>query len=145
MLSNSGGAGTVLADRLVEEGARVEALSEATRAAIARIGLVGAGDRNPIDIGGGWEAVLERVEPVMQALVASGEVDALLLYFAFGDGIAARIAPLVEACARLPLPAAFVWQIAPPEGLPMVASPGVLATSMGEGVRLTPAAGRAWW
>lgn len=139
VLSNSGGAGTVMADRLVEEGARVEALSDATRAAIVRIGLVGAGDRNPIDIGGGWEAVLERVEPALQTLAASGEVDGLLVYFAFGDGIAARLAPLVEACARLPLPAYFIWQIAPPEGLPMVASPAVLATSIGEGVRMMQA------
>lgn len=139
VLSNSGGAGTVLADRMVDEGARVEPLSDATRAAIAQLGLVGAGDRNPIDIGGGWEAVLERVPPALQLLVDSGEVDALLVYFAFGDGIAARIAPLVHACAGLPLPACFIWQIAPPEGLPLVETPGVLATTMGEGVRMLQA------
>ncbi|MBH1963020.1 MAG: acetate--CoA ligase family protein [Comamonadaceae bacterium] len=136
VLSNSGGAGAVLADRLVEEGARVEALSDATRARIASIGMVGAGDSNPIDIGGGWEAVLGKVQATLKALEADPDLDALMVYFAFGDMIAEKVAPIARYCSELSKPAVFVWQIAPAEGLPMVKTPGILATSMGEGARM---------
>ena len=136
VLSNSGGAGAVLADRLVDEGARVEALSDATRAGIARIGMVGAGDSNPIDIGGGWEAVLDKVEPTLKALEADPDVDALVVYFAFGDMIAEKVAPIARYCSELTKPAVFIRQIAPADGPPLVKTPGIMATSMGEGARM---------
>ncbi|MEH6528218.1 MAG: CoA-binding protein [Sneathiella sp.] len=139
ILSNSGGAGTVLADRLVEEGARVESLSDTTRSAISEIGMIGAGDANPIDIGGGWEATLDKVEPTLKALEADADIDALVVYFAFGDMIAEKVAPIAYYCSEMSKPTLFIWQIAPADGLPLVATPGILATSMGEGVRMVKA------
>lgn len=139
ILSNSGGAGAVLADQIEAAGGRVVALSDATRARVAEIGMIGAGDSNPLDIGGGWEATLDLFRPTLDALSGSGEVDALMIYMAFGEMCADRVVPIAQYCSDSARPATFIWQIAPPEGLRAVQSPGILATSMGEGVRMLSA------
>ncbi|WP_245414242.1 acetate--CoA ligase family protein [Nitratireductor sp. StC3] len=135
VLSNSGGAAAVLADRLSVDGARVEPFSPDTQARIRAVKLSGAGDTNPIDIGGGWEATLDRVAPTLAILEAEPDIDAVLVYYAFGEMTVAPLAAVAQMCARLSKPAIFVWQIAPPEGLELVTAPGVVATSMAEGVR----------
>ena len=139
VLSNSGGAGAVLADRLVSEGARVTLLSPETRRKIADIGMIGAGDSNPIDIGGGWEAVLDLFKPTLDVLAGAEEVDALVVYYAFGEMCVDQMVPIARYCSDCAKPVTFVWQIAPQEGLQQVETPGILATSMGEGVRMLAA------
>jgi acyl-CoA synthetase (NDP forming) len=139
ILSNSGGAGAVLADQVEAAGGRVVELSAATRARVAEIGMIGAGDTNPIDIGGGWEATLHLFRPTLDALIAAEEVDALVVYIAFGEMCADRVVPIAQMCADSPKPVTFIWQIAPAEGLARVETPGILATSMGEGVRMLAA------
>ncbi len=135
VFSNSGGAGAVLADRLSEIGARVEPFSEALRARIRAIGSVQAGDTNPLDVGGGWEALLDRVPATLEALEASDEVDAIVVYYAFGDLNEAAVAGIVDRCGRSSKPCVFVWQAAPPAGLALVNAVDVLTTSIGDGVR----------
>jgi acyl-CoA synthetase (NDP forming) len=135
IFSNSGGAGAVLADRLTDIGARVEPLSDALRDAIRKIGSVRAGDSNPLDIGGGWEALLDRVPDTLALLEASDEIDAIVVYYAFGDLNEAAVAGLVDRCARSSKPCVFVWQAAPPAGIALVTSGEVLVTSIGDGVR----------
>ncbi len=135
VFSNSGGAGAVLADRLSEIGARVEPFSDALRARIREIGSVQAGDTNPLDVGGGWEALLDRVPATLEALEASDEVDAIVAYYAFGDLNEAAVAGIVDRCGRSSKPCVFVWQAAPPAGLALVNAVDVLATSIGDGVR----------
>lgn len=139
ILSNSGGAGAVLADQVEAAGGRVVALAGATRAKVAEIGMIGAGDSNPIDIGGGWEATLHLVKPTLDVLIDAEEVDALVVYFAFGEMCADRVAPIAQYCSQSRKPVTFIWQIAPQEGLRQVETPGILATSMGEGVRMLSA------
>lgn len=135
ILSNSGGAGALLADRLVAEGARVEAFSEPLRQAIRQTGLVEAGDQNPLDIGGGWEALLDRVEPCLEVLDHAEEVDAVVVYYAFGDIIGAKVAPIADYCAAMSKPAVFVWQAAPSEFYASVTARDVLTGTIGGGVR----------
>jgi len=135
ILSNSGGAGALLADRLVAEGARVEAFSEPLRQAIRQTGLVEAGDHNPLDIGGGWEALLDRVEPCLQVLDAAEEVDAVVVYYAFGDIIGEKVAPIASYCSAMSKPAVFVWQAAPSEFYASVTARDVLTSTIGGGVR----------
>lgn len=136
ILSNSGGAGAVLADQVEAAGGHVVALADETRAKVAAIGMIGAGDTNPIDIGGGWEATLGLFKPTLDVLCAAEEVDALIVYYAFGEMCADRVAPIARYCSESRKPATFIWQIAPREGLEQVQTPGILATSMGEGVRM---------
>lgn len=139
ILSNSGGAGAVLADQVEAAGGRVVALAEKTRAKVAEIGMIGAGDSNPIDIGGGWEATLHLFKPTLDALTDAEEVDALVVYYAFGEMCADRVVPIARYCSENRKPVTFIWQIAPQEGLAQVETPGILATSMGEGVRMLAA------
>lgn len=139
ILSNSGGAGAVLADQIEAVGGRVVALSDETRSRVGAIGMIGAGDSNPIDIGGGWEATLDRFKPTIDTLCGAREVDALIVYLAFGEMCADRVVPIARYCSDSPKPATFIWQIAPQEGLAQVQTPGILATSMGEGVRMLAA------
>lgn len=135
ILSNSGGAGALLADRLVSEGARVEAFSPPLRQAIKTTGLVEEGDQNPLDIGGGWEALLDRVAPCLNVLDAADEVDAVVVYYAFGDMIGDKVAPIAEYCSAMSKPAVFVWQAAPPEFYATVTKRDVLTSTIGGGVR----------
>ncbi|WP_415183201.1 acetate--CoA ligase family protein [Phaeovulum sp.] len=139
VLSNSGGAGAVLADRVEAEGGRVTPLAPETRAKVAEIGMIGAGDSNPIDIGGGWEAVLDRFKPTLDVLAAADEVDALVVYIAFGEMCVDKVVPLARMCSDCAKPVTFIWQIAPQEGLDQIETPGILAQSMGEGARMLAA------
>lgn len=139
ILSNSGGAGAVLADQVEAAGGHVVELADDTRAKVAEIGMIGAGDANPIDIGGGWEATLHLFKPTMDALIAADEVDALVVYIAFGEMCADRVVPIAQYCSEAQKPVTFIWQIAPKEGLKQVETPGILATTMGEGVRMLSA------
>lgn len=139
ILSNSGGAGAVLADQVEAAGGHVVELARETRAKVAEIGMIGAGDTNPIDIGGGWEATLHLFKPTLDALTAADEVDALVVYIAFGEMCADRVVPIAQYCSDSAKPVTFIWQIAPQEGLDQVQTPGILATSMGEGVRMLSA------
>ncbi|KKB84441.1 hypothetical protein VW29_10875 [Devosia limi DSM 17137] len=136
ILSNSGGAGAVLADRVEAAGGRVMPLAAETRAKMAAIGMIGAGDSNPIDMGGGWEAVLELFEPTLDVLVAAEEIDALVVYIAFGEMCIDKVVPVARLCSACAKPVTFIWQIAPQEGLDQVKTPGILARSMGEGARM---------
>lgn len=139
VLSNSGGAGAVLADRIEAEGGRVTPLSADTRRKVADIGMIGAGDSNPIDIGGGWEAVLDRFKPTLDVLASAPEVDALVVYIAFGEMCIDKVVPLAQLCSDCAKPVTFIWQIAPQEGIDQVTTPGILARSMGEGARMLAA------
>lgn len=139
ILSNSGGAGAVLADQVEAAGGRVVALADDTRAKLAEIGMIGAGDSNPIDIGGGWEATLHLVKPTLDALIEAEEIDALVVYYAFGEMCADRVVPIARYCSDSRKPVTFIWQIAPQDGLDRIGTPGILATSIGEGVRMLAA------
>lgn len=139
ILSNSGGAGAVLADQVESAGGHVVELAAETRAKVAEIGMIGAGDTNPIDIGGGWEATLELFKPTLEVLAGAEEVDALVVYMAFGEMCAERVVPIGQYCSDCAVPATFIWQIAPEDGLAAVEKNGILATSMGEGVDMLAA------
>lgn len=151
IVSNSGGAGAVLADQVEAAGGRVQAMSPEVRAQVAKIGMIGAGDGNPIDIGGGWEATTHLFKPTLDVLAGSDEFDALVVYYAFGEMCADKVVEISRHCADCKKPVTFIWQIAPPEGIAQVTSPGIMATSMGEGVRMFSAqmritnAGAAQW
>lgn len=146
IFSNSGGAGAVLADRLSDIGARVEPFSETLRAGIRSIGSVQAGDSNPLDVGGGWESLLDRVPATLALLEASDEVDVIVVYYAFGDLNEAAVAGLADRCGRSSKPCVFIWQAAPPAGLALVSAGDVLVTNIGDGVRFVASmmAAGAW-
>ena len=128
ILSNSGGAGAVLADRVDSAGGRVQPMTSDTRAQVAAI-----------DIGGGWEATTHLFKPTLDVLAGAEEFDALVVYYAFGEMCADAVVEISRHCAACKKPVTFIWQIAPEDGIRQVTTPGIMATSMGEGVRMLAA------
>jgi acyl-CoA synthetase (NDP forming) len=101
VFGDGGGHGVVAADVAAQAGLALPVLSEQTRAALAAELPGAATTTNPVDFAGG-EDDLARFERVGRILLASGEVDALLLtgYFGgYGNGEVDVAAALAEAAA----------------------------------------------
>jgi acyl-CoA synthetase (NDP forming) len=84
VVSDSGGQGALAADTLAREGLVVPRLSSATEQALARFLPATAAVGNPVDLAGAGEQDLDSYSHVVEALVDSGEVDAVVLTGYFG-------------------------------------------------------------
>ncbi|MCT9930207.1 acetate--CoA ligase family protein [Planotetraspora sp. A-T 1434] len=85
VVGDSGGQGALAADTLARAGLEVPRLSDATVAALGRTLPEGAGARNPVDLAGAGERDLTSYATLVSTLLASGEVDAVLLTGYFGS------------------------------------------------------------
>ena len=102
VFGDGGGHGVVAADVAAKAGLSLPVLTEGTRAALAAELPGAATTTNPVDFAGG-EDDLARFERVGRMLLASGEVDALLLtgYFGgYGNGEVDVAAALAGAAAE---------------------------------------------
>jgi acyl-CoA synthetase (NDP forming) len=84
IVSDSGGQGALAADAMARHGLQVPPLSEATRARIGNLLPEGAGLGNPVDLAGAGEQDLHTYSHIVETLVHSGEVDAVVLSGYFG-------------------------------------------------------------
>ena len=84
VVSDSGGQGALAADTLVREGLVVPRLTAATSQALARALPATAAVANPVDLAGAGEQDLDSYSHVVEALLDSGEVDAVVLTGYFG-------------------------------------------------------------
>jgi acyl-CoA synthetase (NDP forming) len=106
VVSDSGGQGALAADTLAREGLVVPRLGHATAAELARSLPATAAVGNPVDLAGAGEQDLGSYSSVVETLLASGEVDAVLLtgYFGcYGDDapeLAERELEVVETLAE---------------------------------------------
>jgi acyl-CoA synthetase (NDP forming) len=101
VFGDGGGHGVIAADVAVKTGLELPVLSERTRSALASELPGAATTTNPVDFAGG-EDDLGRFERAGRILMASGEVDALLLtgYFGgYGDGEVEVATALADAAA----------------------------------------------
>ncbi len=135
VLTMSGGAGAVLADRLSARGLRVPPLSAATRGRLAEIGGIEASDGNPIDLGGNFFRSLDRVSRLLRTLDEDPGIDGIVLYLTFGDRFPAQYREIAGRSAALATPAWFVWACAPPGERERLGLPATVVGSMGELVR----------
>lgn len=108
VLTDGGGHAAVAADLAERAGLAVPELSPAVRQRVAAHLPPGAGTANPVDVAGGGEQDLTCFTSVARHLLASGEVDGLLVsgyfggYGEYGDGLAAVELAQADALARLP-------------------------------------------
>src|SRR5699024_58217 len=79
IVSDSGGQGAIAADALSRAGLTVPKLSESASTEVAKLLPAGAGTRNPIDLAGAGEHDLTTYHQVVESLLASNEVDSVLL------------------------------------------------------------------
>lgn len=84
IVSDSGGQGAVAADAMARHGLTVPRLSDRTRAAVSALLPEGAGAANPIDLAGAGEQDLDTYARIVDVLVRSGEVDAVVMSGYFG-------------------------------------------------------------
>lgn len=144
VVTMSGGAGAVLADRLSAVGADVPTLSATVRSKLAELGAGAVGDQNPIDLGGMFGRSIDRVAAVCQLLDDASDIDAIVLYFTFGDMLREAYASLADTATRMRTPAWLVWGAAPPGALAEVGRPDVVVPSIAAVVRqISSLVGRA--
>ncbi len=150
VVTMSGGAGAVLADRLTDVGSQwtqqcgaqvadVPALSPTIRAAVTELGAGAVGDQNPIDLSGMFGRSIDRVTALCRLLDAEADIDAVVLYFTFGDRLLDAYRTLADTAAGLPTPTWLVWAAAPPGAVEAVGRPDVVVPSIGAAVRQVPA------
>lgn len=84
IVSDSGGQGALAADALERAGLSVPGLSARTTVQLAELLPAGAAVANPVDLAGAGERDLMTYARVVDALVASGEVDSVVLSGYFG-------------------------------------------------------------
>lgn len=84
VVSDSGGQGALATDTLSREGLTVPRLTEATTGALASLLPATAAVANPIDLAGAGEQDLDTYHRVVDTLLASGEVDSVVLSGYFG-------------------------------------------------------------
>ncbi|HEY8482504.1 MAG TPA: acetate--CoA ligase family protein [Spirillospora sp.] len=84
IVSDSGGQGAVAADAMARHRLTVPRLSDETRAAVSALLPEGAGAANPIDLAGAGEQDLDTYARIVDVLVRSGEVDAVVMSGYFG-------------------------------------------------------------
>ncbi|MGW5415628.1 acetate--CoA ligase family protein [Actinomadura geliboluensis] len=109
IVSDSGGQGALAADVMARHRLTVPRLSDATRAAVSALLPEGAGAANPIDLAGAGEQDLDTYARIVDVLLRSGEVDAVVLsgYFGcYGADTPTLVERELEVAASLGLSAA---------------------------------------
>ena len=99
ILSDGGGHGVVASDALIESGARLAGLSEATRAKLREVLGPRAAVGNPVDVGGPADADPTVFARVAGALASDPDVAAILVIGLFG-GYHIRFDPALEEAER---------------------------------------------
>ncbi|MFF1359127.1 acetate--CoA ligase family protein [Streptomyces sp. NPDC058297] len=139
VLSMSGGAGAVIADRLTALGAEVPQLGPYTRAAVEALDLSGiAASDNPIDLGGQFYRNTESFGQLLDRLDEDPVLDGIICYFTFGDQFPEVYRQLAVKVADLETPAWLVWAC-PPDGAPSGTPSGVVHASIAGLMRALPA------
>ncbi|MDI3386234.1 acetate--CoA ligase family protein [Streptomyces sp. B-S-A8] len=139
VLSMSGGAGAVIADRLTALGARVPELTPGTRAAVAALDLPGAAALdNPIDLGGQFYRGADSFGALLAALDRDPAVDGIVCCFTFGDQFVDLYRQLAGCIGELTTPGWLVWAC-PPDGAPVGAPSGVVHPTIASLMRALPA------
>lgn len=106
IVSDSGGQGAMAADAMARHRLTVPRLSDRTRAAVSTLLPEGAGAANPIDLAGAGEQDLDTYARIVDVLVRSGEVDAVVMsgYFGcYGADTPALVERELEVAASLAL------------------------------------------
>ncbi|WP_030255545.1 acetate--CoA ligase family protein [Streptomyces violens] len=143
VLSMSGGAGAVIADRLAALGAEVPELGPRTRAAVAALELSGvAAIDNPIDLGGQFYRNTDAFGELLTTLDRDASLDGIICYFTFGDQFPEVYHRLADALAGLQTPGWLIWAC-PPDGALADTPAGVTCPSIASLMRALPGLVRA--
>ncbi len=119
IVTNSGGVGVELTDLLVEHGLEVPELSDDLQAELAALLPAHGSPRNPVDTTPAWPRFAELYAGSLEALAASGEVDAVILVLLHRAALDEAVTDAVLAAAQRGLRCpVFVCWVAPPSAEP---------------------------
>jgi acyl-CoA synthetase (NDP forming) len=131
VLSMSGGAGAIIADRLSDAGVVVPELSDDVVSMIsAEFGFV-ASAQNPVDLGGMFLRHLQQIGDLADGIAKSGEVDAIVLFLTNGQLNLDEYRALGEHLRTLAVPAWLVWAGARDGDLEHSGLEGIVLPSIG--------------
>jgi acyl-CoA synthetase (NDP forming) len=134
VITMSGGAGAMIADQ-VGVVADVPELLPVTRAALQALDVGLAGDGNPVDLTGMFNRHLGRLDEVIGVVGSDPSIDAIALYFTFGDRMLDAYRALARHLADLPVPTWFVWAGAPDGEVPAQAETARVVATIPDLVR----------
>ncbi len=126
IVTQSGGAGVLMADRCEELGLRVPELGEATRDALRRVVPAFGAVRNPVDITAQFIADPELLVRSLRLVLEDPQVDAGIFYLGLMERAATKIAQdLKEVAAGTGKPLVIAWAAAPAAGLQALREGGI--------------------
>jgi acetate---CoA ligase (ADP-forming) len=127
IVSMSGGAGALMADRAAEAGLVLPVLAETTRARLADALPGFAGTANPVDYGGVY-GDLDAIEQTLRIVAAADEIDVVAVFVGLTPGHVGRLEPrLARVAAETGKPLLVAWLGAPGTCLAELRSRGVPA------------------
>lgn len=112
VVTMSGGGGAMIADQL-RDVADIPELADTTRRRLHGLGVALAGDGNPVDLTGMFTRHLDQLDEVVDLVAADDAVDAVALYFTFGDHLVDRYRALARRLGAWAVPTWLVWAGAP--------------------------------
>lgn len=126
LVTHSGGAGVLMADRCEELGLDVPAVGEETRQRLRELVPPFAGVANPVDITAQFIADPRLLEGALAAVAADPTVDVLVFYLGMMTGAADEIvARLTAARQAMDKPLVVAWAAAPEHAVAALRAAGV--------------------
>ena len=126
LVTQSGGAGVLMADRCEELGLAVPELAETTREALRTVVPAFGAVRNPVDITAQFIAEPALLSKSLELVLADPGVDVAIFYLGLMERAATKIAADLERVAKgSPKPLVVAWAGAPEAGLHALREGGV--------------------
>jgi acyl-CoA synthetase (NDP forming) len=126
IVTQSGGAGVLMADRCEELGLTVPELTEPTRQALREVVPAFGAVKNPVDITAQFIADPQLLARALELVLADPRVDAAVFYLGLMERAAPKIArDLATIAGRSPKPLVVAWTGAPEAGLRALREAGV--------------------
>ena len=130
LVTQSGGAGVLMADRCEELGLAVPELAETTREALRKVVPAFGAVRNPVDITAQFIAEPALLSKSLELVLADPGVDIAIFYLGLMERAAPKIAAdLARVAKASPKPLIVAWAGAPEAGLSALRESGVCVMS----------------
>ncbi|PRZ43972.1 acyl-CoA synthetase (NDP forming) [Antricoccus suffuscus] len=129
ILTMSGGAGGLLADGFANLNVRVDPLRPELIQAIRDMGIRDAGVSNPVDLGGNFITLIDKLPDLIALICAQQDIDGLVLYLTFGDRAMEHYQKLATIIGGATKPSWFIWACPPQGAVEELGMPGVVFTT----------------
>lgn len=128
IVTQSGGAGVLMADRAEEVGLSVPELTDVTKAALSKVIPAFGSVKNPVDITAQFIANPALLQSALEIVLQDPRVDAAVFYLGLMERFVDQIVTNLKAVhAKTRKPLIVAWAAAPPAGLNALRDDGICA------------------